>query len=154
MFKRILFATDGSRHADEALKYAQDLAVCGPAQVIVVYAFPPVPSYLGEPVLSQYISQHVAEGERIVNQAADRLRAAGVETTVEVLEGQPADVILRLTETRQCDLIVMGSRGQGSLQSLLLGSVSHRVVAHSTVPVLVVRAPAEEEQEPGELYTI
>ncbi len=154
MFQKILLATDGSPHAEEALKYAQDLALCGPAQVIVVYAFPPVPAYLGEPVLSQFISQHVAEGERIAGQMAARLREAGVEAAAEVLEGPPADVILRVAETRQCDLIVMGSRGQGGLRSLLLGSVSQRVLSHSPVPVLVVRAPAGEEKELGELYTI
>ena len=46
---KILLATDGSSHAEEALKYARDLALRDGAQVIVVHAFAPVPSYLGKP---------------------------------------------------------------------------------------------------------
>jgi nucleotide-binding universal stress UspA family protein len=49
VFERILLATDGSPHAVEALKYAHDLASRDHAQVIVVHAFAPVPSYLGDP---------------------------------------------------------------------------------------------------------
>jgi len=144
MFKKILLATDGSPHAQEAQKYAQDLALRDDAQVIIVYAFPPVPAYLGEPELGRFIGQHVAEGQQVANQAAERLREAGVDVVVEVLEGPAADAILRTAAGRRCDLIVMGSRGQGKLRSLLLGNVSHRVLAHAHVPVLVVRATTEE----------
>ena len=145
MFKKILLATDGSLDAEEALKYARDLALCDNAQVIVVHAVPPVPGYLGEPGREQFISHNVAQGEQVADHAAEKLRKAGVDdVVVEVLEGPPADAVLRVAETRQCDLVVMGSRGHGELTSLLLGSVSHRVLAHAHVPVLVVRATEEE----------
>ena len=61
----------------------------------------------------------------------------------EVLEEPAADAILRVAEVRQPDLIVMGSRGHGAVASLLLGSVSHRVLAHAYVPVTVVRGEEE-----------
>ena len=145
MFKKILLAMDGSPHAEEALKYARDLALRDDAQVIVVHAVFPVPAFLGEPERQRLISYNVAEGEQVAGQAAEKLREAGVDDIiVEVLEGPPASAILRVAETRQCDLIVMGSRGHGELASLLLGSVSHRVLAHAHVPVLVVRATEEE----------
>jgi len=144
MFKKILLATDGSSHAEEALKYARDLALRDNAQVIVVHATPPVPAYMGEPWRQQFISHNVAEGEQVVEAAVEKLRKAGVDVIVEVLEGPPADAVLRVADVRQCDLIVMGSRGRGELSSLLLGSVSHRVLSHAHVPVLVVRAAGEE----------
>ena len=144
MFKKILLATDGSPHAEEALKYARDLALRDDAQVIVVHAVPQVPAYLGEPEWQKLASRNVAEGEQVAGHAAENLRKAGVDVIVEVLEGPPADTILRVADVRQPDLIVMGSRGHGEMASLLLGSVSHRVLAHTHVPVMIVRATVEE----------
>jgi len=144
MFKKILLATDGSPHAEEALEYARDLALRDDAQVIVVHAVPPVPAYLGEPEWQELASRNVAEGEQVAGHAAENLRKAGVDVIVEVLEGPPADAILRVADVRQPDLIVMGSRGHGEVASLLLGSVSHRVLAHTHVPVMIVRATVEE----------
>jgi nucleotide-binding universal stress UspA family protein len=140
MFKRILLAADGSPDAEEALTYVRDLALRDGAQAIVVHAFEPVPTYLGEPWGDRVTARHVSMGRDVANNAAQKLVKAGVDVLVEVLEGPPADAILRVTEVRQPDLIVMGSRGHGALASLLLGSVSHRVLAHAHVPVLVVRA--------------
>ena len=144
MFKKILLATDGSSHAEEALKYAQRLALRDNAQVIVVCAFEPVPLYLGEPWRDQFITHHVSEGREVASHAVQELQEAGVDVVVEVLEGPPADAILRVAKVRQPDLIVMGSRGHGKVTSLLLGSVSHRVLAHTHLPVLIARARVVE----------
>ena len=139
MFKKILLATDGSSPAEKALMYARDLALRDNAQVIVVHAFEPVPAYLGTPWEEQVEAQHTATGKQIANAAAQKLQAAGLDVIVEVLEGPAADAILRVADTRQCDLIVMGCRGHGTLTSLLVGSVSHRVLAHARVPVMIVK---------------
>jgi nucleotide-binding universal stress UspA family protein len=143
MFKRILLATDGSPDAQEALNFAQGLALRDQATVIVVHAFDPVPTYLGDPWENRVTSHHVAAGREIANIAAEKLQKAGIDPIVEVLEGPPADAILRVAEIRECDLIVMGTRGHGALASLLLGSVSHRVVAHARAPVLLVKSTPE-----------
>lgn len=140
MFQRIILATDGSAHAEEALGYAQRLALRDDARVIVVHAFEPVPSYLGEPWGDRVMARHVSAGQAVAAQAAQKLEEAGVDHGVEVLEGPPAEAILRVADVRDCDLIVMGSRGHGALASLLLGSVSQRVLSHARMPVLVVRA--------------
>ena len=144
MFNKILLATDGSPDAQQALTYACDLALRDSAGVIVVHAFEPVPTYLGDPVEGRVLARHVSAGEEVAEEAAAKLREAGVQVIVEVLEGPPADAILNVAEVRDCDLIVMGSRGHGALASLLLGSVSHRVLAHARVPVMIVRAPEAE----------
>ena len=144
MFEKILLAMDGSTHAEEALKYARDLALRDGAQLIIVHAVPAVPSYLGEPWRQQFISRSVTEGEQVMNHAVEELWKVDLAPIVEVLEGPPADAILRVADVRQPDLIVMGSRGHGELASLLLGSVSHRVLAHTHVPVMIVKAEEEE----------
>jgi nucleotide-binding universal stress UspA family protein len=143
VFNKILLATDGSPDAEAALTCARDLALRDGAQVIVVHAFEPVPSRLGDPWGTRMTARHVSAGQDVANQAAQRLQVAGVDVVVEVLEGPPADAVLRVAKVRQPDLIAMGSRGHGTLASLLLGSVSHRVLAHAHVPVLVVRAREE-----------
>jgi nucleotide-binding universal stress UspA family protein len=139
-FSRILLATDGSPNAGGAVNYARDLSLRDNAQVVLVHAFPSIPTYLGEPWSQQIIEKTVAHAKRVADGIADQLREAGLDVRVEVLEGPPADAILRVAEIRKCDLIVMGNRGYGEVASLLLGSVSHRVVAHANVPVLVVSA--------------
>ena len=145
MFTKILLATDGSPNAEGAFRYARDLALRDNARVVMVHAYPPVPSYLGEPWGEQAIEKAITRGRQVAKQVAERLRQAGLDVIVEVLEGPPADAILRVADVRQCDLIVMGSRGHGELASLLLGSVSHRVLAHAPVPVMVVRAAVEKD---------
>ena len=144
MFERILLATDGSDHSREALKYAQALAMRDDAQVIVVHAFRPVTTYLEGEMLDELIARHVAAARDVAQEAARQMENAGVDVVTEVLEGPPTNAILRVVEARQPDLIVMGSRGHGELSSLLLGSVSHRVLAHTEVPVLIVRAQKSE----------
>jgi nucleotide-binding universal stress UspA family protein len=144
MFKKILLATDGSPDAGQALVYARDLALRDNARVIVVHAFESVPTYLGDPVEGRVLGRHVAAGEEVANDAAAKLREAGVDPVVAVLEGPPADAILNVAGVRECDLIVMGSRGHGALASLILGSVSQRVLARARVPVLVVKAWGEQ----------
>ena len=91
MFKKILLATDGSPHAEEALKYARGLASRDDAQVVVVHAVPPAPAYWRESEWQDLISRKFVEGEQGAGQAAEDLRDAGVDVIVEVLEGPPAD---------------------------------------------------------------
>ena len=144
MFQKILLASDGSPDARQALVYARDLALRDGAQVVVVHAFDPVPSYLGDPWRDRVAERHVSAGQVIANKAAQILQESDVDVIVEVLEGPPADAILKVADIRECDLIVMGSRGHGTLASLLLGSVSHRVLGHARVPVMIVKAQGTE----------
>ena len=146
MFDKILLATDGSRDAGAALVYARDLALHNGAPVIVVHAFDPVPAYLGEPMGNRLTARHLAASEVVAREASARLEQAGVEVIEEVLQGPAAEAILQVARVRGCDLIVMGSRGHGALASLILGSVSLRVLAHARAPVLVVKAEEGEAE--------
>ncbi len=139
MFKRILVALDGSAHSYHALAVAQDLALKYATQLVVVHAFGPVPVDFGEPVWNQYEARAIAEGERIIAEVKQRLASVPLDAITELIEGPAANAILNVAEVRQCDLIVVGSRGLGSFEGLLLGSVSDRVMHHARVPVLVVK---------------
>ncbi|HET7089631.1 MAG TPA: universal stress protein [Anaerolineae bacterium] len=139
MFNKILVAYDGSPHSDRALDAALALAKYTQSELVLVHAHDKIPSYLGDPNFQQAVNRAVIAGRELLETAAKRARAAGVQVMTNVLEGPPAEAILRVAEAEHCDLIVMGSRGLGQLKGLLLGSVSERVLQHAAIPVMIVR---------------
>lgn len=139
MFHNILLAYDGSDHARRAARCAGELARCFGATLRVVYAFHPISMILGNPALEEAMQRETACGNAVVAEVAAELRASGLEPHLEVLEGPPAEAILRVAAVRENDLIVMGTRGLGNATALFLGSVSHKVLQEATCPVLVVK---------------
>ncbi|MEA3340919.1 MAG: universal stress protein [Chloroflexota bacterium] len=139
MFKCIVYATDGSEHARKALAYARDLTKLHKAKLFVVHAYSSVSDLLGYKEYSSIVARRIAHGEEIVGEAVKELESAGLTVEIELLEGPMAEAILRVAETREADLIIVGARGSSSLRGLLLGSVSQKVIQHATCPVLVVR---------------
>ncbi len=140
MFNNILIAYDGSEHARKAANLTGNLARSLDAGTVVwiVTVMDPSPRDMGEPYLSQYIEQHTITGQNLI-QEATTLIGARIETHSELLFGGPADSILKVAETRDCDLIVIGTRGLGLLEGLLLGSQAQKVVGQARCPVLLVK---------------
>lgn len=77
--------------------------------------------------------------EKTAEEARNRLQAAGVKGKVELIQGAPAEVILDYAKKHNNDVIIIGSRGLGGIREFVLGSVSHNVVQHARVPVLVIK---------------
>jgi nucleotide-binding universal stress UspA family protein len=147
MFHSILVPVDGSPHADHALAQAIDLAESEHTRLTLITAAAdlPAPAYLapGAPV-DKWISEARTEAEAILRRASDRVPDDLPVTTV--LTDQPIrTAVIRQIKEGHHDLVVMGSRGRGAVRATLLGSVSHYVLHHSPVPVLIARA----EQPPG-----
>jgi nucleotide-binding universal stress UspA family protein len=140
MFNDILIGIDGSKHALHAAKKAGELARTMNSRTLrIVVAYEPVPSYLGEPNMQTAISARMEEADTIISKAIDAVGKIPGEVHTEILEGPPAEAILDVANTRQSDLIVMGSRGLGRLSGALLGSQSQKVVQHAPCPVLIIR---------------
>lgn len=139
MFSRIVLATDGSLEADKAVSYALNLASRYHSTVYVVHAYTPIPEMFGEPIYDRALSERTGDSLDMLARAARPLRDAGIKVDTELLEGDAADAILRVAETRNSDLIIIGARGMNELQELLLGSASYHVIHHAKCPVLVVR---------------
>jgi len=76
--------------------------------------------------------------QQTVNEAK-QLIGEDVEVRQEILFGSAAESVITVAETRNCDLIVIGSRGLGPLRALLLGSQAQKVVSMAPCPVLVVK---------------
>lgn len=139
MFENILLAVDGSDHSLKAAELAGDLARLSGGKLRVVTVYEEVPSYLGEPNLSQTIAKRTAKAEEILDKATKEIGEIPGDCESEILSGDPAETILRVVDIYNINLIIMGTRGQGGIKSLLLGSQSHKVVSTAPCPVMLVR---------------
>ena len=137
-FANILVAYDGSDHSQQALDTAVKIVQGSDAKIKVLYAFDKVPRVLGDDETERFIERALSKGRDILAAATLHLHDLGVDFSTDIVEGPAAEAILRVAELENCDLIIMGSRGLGMVQGLLLGSVSYRVLHHATRPVLVV----------------
>jgi nucleotide-binding universal stress UspA family protein len=135
----ILIATDGSESAEQALEVAIELAHEMGATLHVVSVRPPLPvGHTGpSPAVLEVDEEHGAE--RIAAAAAERAREAGVHATPHVARGPVVDNIVSAVHELGSDLLIVGSRGHGSIAGVMLGSVSHALIRQSPVPVTIVR---------------
>jgi nucleotide-binding universal stress UspA family protein len=148
MFHDILVAIDGSGDASQALEQAIDLAECEHARLTLFSAVvsPPAVAYAGvsgEAV--EYLWRDAQdETETLLRTAAQGVpEDLAVSTVLSTAQARPA--LLAQVRDGHHDLVVMGSRGRGAFRSALLGSVSHFVLHHSPVPVLIVHGEAPGE---------
>ena len=140
MFEKVLLAVDGSEHALHAARTAADLARAMKSKdfrIVVVYDF--IPPYLGEPNMQNAINARLEDAKAILENAVKTVGQLPCKIHTELIEGSHAQAIIDVATTRQSDVIVMGSRGLGTLAGLLLGSTSQKVVGHAPCPVLIVR---------------
>jgi nucleotide-binding universal stress UspA family protein len=141
MFKTIVWATDGSESADRALPYVKDLAAEDEAKVLVVHCV----EYVMGP-RSAGVTFHPDEDElqaKIARQVAE-LKEGGIDAEEKIVGGTtlegPAHRIARVALEADAELIIAGTRGHTPFASLLLGSVTERLMHVSPCPVLAVPA--------------
>lgn len=140
MFDKVLLAVDGSEHALRAARMAAELArSMKSTELRIVVSYESIPPYLGEPNMQSAITARMKEAQSVLDQAVKEVGKIPGTVHIEVLEGPPADAIIDVANTRESDVIVMGSRGLGRLAGLLLGSTSQKVVSHAPCPVLIIR---------------
>ncbi|MBK8781657.1 MAG: universal stress protein [Anaerolineales bacterium] len=140
MFDKILLAVDGSDHALHAARVAAEMARgMKPKEFRIVVSYDSIPVYLGEPNMQFAIDNRKKDAEEILDKAIKEVGSIPGEIHTEMIEGDPAAAIIEVANTRESNIIIMGSRGLGRLSGLLLGSTSQKVVAHAHCPVLVVR---------------
>ena len=143
MFLNILVAIDDSAHASRALEEALDLARTQRSRLTLIsVASRGSWRFLAGPYAGMLPTQEDADKAAQQTIAAAReLVDDAIPVTTIVGQGSPADAILERAAGGAHDLIVMGSRGRGAAKSALLGSVSHDVLNHGRVSVLIVHAP-------------
>jgi nucleotide-binding universal stress UspA family protein len=135
----IVVGTDGSEGAGAAAAEALGLAQRLDAKVLFVAVSPHVSDLLGGTVYNKKLSEHMNAARASLDAAKALADESGVEAEYELVEGDPAEAIVRFAESRDADLVVVGTRGRGGIAGSLLGSVSSEVVRASSRPVVVVR---------------
>ena len=143
MFHNILVAVDGSPDADEALTQAIDLAESEHTRLTLITGVQKLPAtaYIGLSglALSEIDANNRTWAEAVLGRARDRVPDDLPLTTV--LTDRPIRTALMEQINRgRHDLIAIGSRGRGAVRAALLGSVSHYVLNHSPIPVLIFHA--------------
>ena len=140
--KTILIATDGSVGAQAAVDEGLDFAKETGATVLFVAIRQPTNPVLGDPYWQQSLSNELARLRPALQTAVAKAESRGIHADYDLLEGDPGERILELARSRDVDLIVIGSRGLGAAASVILGSVSKRVLHDADRPVLVVNESA------------
>jgi nucleotide-binding universal stress UspA family protein len=145
VFKHILLPTDGSPVSDKAVKRGIEFAKKIKARVTALHVVSAFRFMADEGVLNptlrkRFEDEGKARGKEILDAIARQARAKGVRCATVCVSGDQAFPEIVATARRsKCDLIMMASHGRRGISSLLLGSVTSKVLIHSKVPVLVVR---------------
>jgi nucleotide-binding universal stress UspA family protein len=139
MFNKILLAYDGSEHARKTAKIAGALANKMQSDIWIVIAYEPIPKYIGTLKMQASIDAQIDWVNGEMKKALDEIGTISGKIAQEIIEGPATEAILNVADVHGIELIIMGTRGHGRLEGLLIGSHSQKVVSHAQCPVLVVR---------------
>jgi len=153
MFTNIVWASDGSEHADRALQYATAIADREHSHLHVVHI---VELLVGGRVAGQKVFLNEDQIDaKIKEQARQASAEHGIQATVHMTPsgtGNIADRVAEIAADTSADLIVVGTRGHSALGGLMLGSVTQRLLHVARCPVLAVppvKAHAEASPQPS-----
>ncbi|WP_323736898.1 universal stress protein [Methanosphaera sp. ISO3-F5] len=149
MYNKILLPTDGSKNSEKAIKHALTIAEYEDAEIIILNVVDSV--YLtglpeedlitkSEMILEEESKKVTSRVEEIIHELEEEKgsNAKDIKLSTRTVEGNAADVILKLSEKEDIDLIVIASSGKHMLDRFLLGSVTEKTVRHTKVPILVI----------------
>lgn len=149
----ILVATDGSSAAGAALEEALTLAAQTGSGIAVITVWRALQgdfglAYPSTAILPELLEAERAHAEATLGAAISRAEKANVPIVTKLATGDPAERICAYAAEIQATLVAVGTRGHGTVATLLLGSVSNAVVRQSPCPVLIVRDPGRPHEEP------
>ncbi|NIK13185.1 universal stress protein [Alkalibacillus almallahensis] len=138
MYKRILLATDGSEHSLRSAEHAIHLAMSSEGKIDVVFVIDGDASK--KDVLHHANKFEIDKRRREkISPVEARLEEAGVDYDVRMLHGEPGPEIVKFANSGEYDMAIVGSRGLNQLQTLVLGSVSHKVAKRVECPVMIIK---------------
>ncbi|MEW9500313.1 universal stress protein [Jeotgalibacillus marinus] len=137
--KKIMVATDGSEHSNRALKKA--ISVISSKDEVSIDLVYVVDGETSKADVLRYGDSDTAsyKREKMLKESADLARKADVQVNIKILHGSPFETLIEYANNSNYDLVVVGSRGRNKFQTMLLGSVSHKLVKYVDAPVMVVK---------------
>ncbi|WP_394121896.1 universal stress protein [Planococcus donghaensis] len=139
MYNRILLAVDGSEHSERAAKEAVKLASGSPESEVTIVFVADYDNAKYEVLHSGSSVELDLKRRKKLQPIEEALATGKINYKLEILHGTPGPAIVEYTNKEKFDVLVIGSRGLNSLQEMVLGSVSHKVVKRANCPVLIVK---------------
>jgi nucleotide-binding universal stress UspA family protein len=144
MYNAIVVGTDGSDRAAVAVRHALNLAKMSGATLHVVHAVRPVSTsmmgaeYIDPTTIATTRSAMRDEGDQICARVGTEAEGERVSAEMHNVDGDPADVLITVSEDVQADLVVVGNRGMSGIKRFALGSIPNKVAHRSSCSVLIV----------------
>lgn len=139
MYNQILLAVDGSDHSLRAAKQAVKLASGSTESQVTIVFVADYDNAKNEVLHSGSSMELDLQRRKKLQPVEEKMAAASIRYKVEILHGTPGPAIVEYANKEGFDVLVIGSRGLNSLQEMVLGSVSHKVVKRANCPVLIVK---------------
>jgi len=136
---KIAVAIDGSENALRAAKHAITLAQYLPEAHLEVIYVSDFNKAKDERLLTQSPESLTLKREQKVHPILELAKEVGVKTKITMLKGNPSQEIIKYVNSEEIDQLVIGSRGLNTLQEMVLGSVSHKVMKHVNCPITIVK---------------
>ncbi|MEO1147560.1 MAG: universal stress protein [Cyanobacteria bacterium J06638_22] len=130
--EKILLADSGTGHTEEMLKMLMELPSFQAANVTVLHVVPPQ-------VTTEEMTRRLEEGGQVLSAAIQNLGLEAQKVDPILKQGDPKNIVVKMADDTETDLIIMGSRGLKRLQSILENSVSQYVFQLASRPMLLVK---------------
>lgn len=142
--KRFIVPVDGSQYSNLAIEKARDLARAMGSHITLVNVYEPRTLSFSEYGQAYAYSipdlkEQREQAEKLLADAKESLSEFGDAVETVLLEGDPAEAIIKYVEASEVDMVIMGSHGLKGIKRFLIGSVTSKVLHHIDKPILIVR---------------
>jgi len=139
-YSKILLPVDGSESSKQAMENALGIVTAMNSKLVLLYITGVIPGFITGQPKKEAVQSQMEEANQILAPYREFLKEHKVNFTEVIMAGFNAgEKICVAAREQECDLIVMGSRGLSDWTGMMLGSVTHRVLSHCNIPVLVTR---------------
>ena len=139
MYQHILLAADGSQNSVRAAKEALKIAQADAETFVTIIFVIDMEKVKTDILHSSSIDSLYMERRRKLVPIEELFKEHQIRYKVEMVHGSPGPEIIKYANTQNVDLVVIGSRGLNSLQEMVLGSVSHKVMKRVHCPAMLVK---------------